>query len=292
MKKYVALLLLPLLMACQGKNQKIEELQAEKDSLQQIAQEKEQMISEFVNSFSEIQQNLDAIKQKEQIIRKSSSEEQITTDAKERINEDIMSIYELLLTNKKKLRDLRERLENSRHEMTDMEKMVKQLTQQLEAKNKEIDRLKNQLSELKIDVKNLNTQIDKLNTNVDSLSSENKQKESVIKEKTKRINTAYYAIGNEDELEENGVIEKKGGFLGLGKTAQLKEDYNASYFTKIDIRNKKQFDLAVRKAKVITTHPSSSFTLKETEDQIEGLKITNPDQFWSATKYLVIVVKK
>lgn len=292
MKRYVALLLLPLMFACQGKNQKIEQLQERNDSLQQVTENKEQMISEFVNSFNQIQSNLDAIKEKEQIIRKSSQEGELTKDIKERINEDIMSIYELMLTNKKKLRDLRERLKSSKYEMGELQNMVDRLTKELEAKNKEIDRLKNQLAELKIDVKNLNKKVDNLNYNIDSLSSENKQKESIIKEKTKRINTAYYAIGSDDELEENGVIKKEGGFLGLGKTPTLKEDYNADYFTEIDIRDKQKFELGVRKAEVITTHPSNSYTLKETDGEFESLTITNTGQFWSATKYMVIVVKK
>lgn len=292
MKKYVALLLLPLIFACQGKNKKIQELQEKNDSLKTLAEKKEEMISDFVNSFNQIEENLQAIKEKEQIIRKSSKEGQLTKDAKERINEDIMSIYELLLENKKKLRNLREQLNNSKFKTNELQQMVERLTKQLEAKNKEIDRLKSQLAELKIDVKNLNNQIDKLNTNVDSLSSENKEKESIIKEKTKKMNTAYFAIGNEDELEENGVIEKEGGFLGLGKTPTLKEDYNKNYFEKIDIRNKKVFPLNAKKAEVVTTHPGSAYKLNKTDKRIKSLEISDADTFWSATKYLVIVVKK
>lgn len=292
MKKYVVFLMVPLIFACQGKNEQIRQLQEKNDSLKAVAEKKEGMVNDFVNSFNQIEENLQAIKEKEQIVRKSSTEGTLTTDTKERINEDIMAIYELLLENKKKLRNLRERYENSQYKMDEFQQMIDRLTAQLEAKNKEIDRLKSQLAELKIDVKNLNTKIDKLNYNVDSLSSENKQKESIIREKTAAMNRAYFAIGSEDELEENGVIEKEGGFLGLGKMPTLKEDYNKAYFTEIDMRDKKQFELAARKAEVVTPHPKTAYKLNETDKQINSLEVTDAGKFWSATRYLVIVVKK
>ena len=44
--------------------------------------------------------------------------------------------------------------------------------------------------------------------------------------------------------------------------------------------------------KIITSHPSESYTLEKDaakKDKVKNIVITNPDKFWSASKYLVVV---
>jgi hypothetical protein len=42
-------------------------------------------------------------------------------------------------------------------------------------------------------------------------------------------------------------------------------------------------------AKIITSHPSDSYTLNKEKDKVVSLQITNAEKFWSASKYLVVV---
>ena len=46
-----------------------------------------------------------------------------------------------------------------------------------------------------------------------------------------------------------------------------------------------------KSAKILTMHPSSSYTLQQDANKQYVLRITNPDIFWSTSKYLVILVK-
>ncbi|WP_256387549.1 hypothetical protein [Prevotella sp. P3-122] len=41
----------------------------------------------------------------------------------------------------------------------------------------------------------------------------------------------------------------------------------------------------------MTTHPSSSYTLAQDAKKQYVLRITNPQIFWSTSKYLVVLVK-
>ena len=41
----------------------------------------------------------------------------------------------------------------------------------------------------------------------------------------------------------------------------------------------------------MTPHPSSSYTLDRDANKQYVLRITNPELFWSTSKYLVVVVK-
>ena len=71
----------------------------------------------------------------------------------------------------------------------------------------------------------------------------------------------------------------------------MKEDFNKTYFTKVDISTTNTISLAAKKAKVITTHPSGSYKIEGADGKAEKLTIINAEDFWSASKYLVIVVE-
>jgi hypothetical protein len=71
----------------------------------------------------------------------------------------------------------------------------------------------------------------------------------------------------------------------------LQADFNKDYFTKIDIRKDKEIRLYSRSAKMLTSHPISSYTLQRDINKQYVLTILDPQQFWATSKYLVILVK-
>ena len=125
---------------------------------------------------------------------------------------------------------------------------------------------------------------------MDELTATLNEKDEVIAEKDDELNTAFYVIGTSKELKEQGIITKTGGFIGLGKLMKLKEDFNKDYFTQIDILKIKEITLGNKKVEILTTHSKSSYKLKG-DKTIEKLEITNPKDFWSVSKYLVMVVE-
>ena len=77
----------------------------------------------------------------------------------------------------------------------------------------------------------------------------------------------------------------------LVKGKVLQGNFNKNFFTKIDIRVDKEIKLYSKSAKILTMHPSSSYTLATDAKDQYVLRITNPQLFWSTSKYLVIQVK-
>ena len=71
----------------------------------------------------------------------------------------------------------------------------------------------------------------------------------------------------------------------------LDSKFNKNYFTKKDIRIEKEVKLYSKSAKILTMHPSSSYTLQRDANKMYVLRINNPQLFWSTSKYLVIQVK-
>jgi hypothetical protein len=145
-----------------------------------------------------------------------------------------------------------------------------------------------EITELKTKLEQMNIKVEILTTSVDSLKTENTNKENVIANKTEELNTAWYVFGTRKELEKNQVITKEGGFIGLGRIEKLKDSFN----TKVDITKLTSIPLNVKKAHLVTNHPSSSYKFDGTDKKVDKLTITNSADFWSASKYLVIVVEQ
>ena len=252
-----------------------------KDSVENVSgnlngklNEKDAAIQELVSSFNEIQENLNAIKEKEKIISKVTSDGDVKSK-EDQIKEDIQSIYDLMAKNKDRIGSLSKKLKNSKLKIEGLEKMIENMQATLNLKDSEIE-------ELKTKIEGLNVELSNLTTNYKAVENESNQK-------TEIINTAFYAIGTSKELKENNVITKEGGIIGLGKTTKLSSDFNKEYFTKINIEKTTSINLGAKKIKMLTTHPSISYKLIG-EKPIEKLEITNTKEFWSASKYLVIIL--
>ncbi len=114
-----------------------------------------------------------------------------------------------------------------------------------------------------------------MNVSIDSLSVVYEEQTEVVEKQVKVLNTAYYCYGTFKELKEQGVVTKEGGFIGLGRTEKLTDDFNKKYFTQIDITETTSIDIFSKKVKIVTTHPSGSYKL-EGVDKVDKLLITNP----------------
>lgn len=290
MKKLIFLTYIALyLTGCGGEtpsNPEIDKLKAEKDSIARIAAGKDSTLNSFIESLNEIEENLNEVKQKQGIISSTAKEGvELDNSTKDRINEDINFINDLLDENKKKMEGLKSKLKKSNLKITELEKMIQMMTNQLKDKDTEISSLKDQLE-------SMNIKITELNTTVNKLEEESSKKTEVINQQTTKMNTAWYALGTYAELKQNKIINKEGGFLGLGKKQALKSDFNQDYFTKVDITNFKTISLNCKAVKLITNHPSESYKLNMDGKKVKSLSINNPESFWKSSKYLVISIEK
>ena len=281
MKKYIVLFLLPFAFACGngGENESNpmeDSLNMVNKGLQNEVGQKDSAITQFIRSFNEIQDNLDLIKQKEKIITVSSKDVEHQKTQKDQIVDDIQIIYDLMAKNKEKLAIMNKKMKKANVRIGELEKMIEHLNTQLLEKDGEIADLKSQLEKLNIELTDL------------TINYNSKVEESAGK--TEQLNTAYYAFGTSKELIKQGVLTKEGGFIGIGKATKLKDDFNKNYFTKIDITKNVSIPLACKKAKLVTAHSSGSYKL-EGEGKVDKIIITNPEEFWATSKYLVIVVE-
>lgn len=279
------LLLLPLPLIFSCGNGKEEAEKAREDSLKNVAQNlggqvvaKDSAIFGFIRAFNEIQDNLDVIKEKEKILTTSEGKGELSTDKKDQIIGEIQAIYDLMVKNKQKLGSMNKKLKKANLRIAEFEKMIERLNGEIAMKDSEIAELK--------------TQLEKMNIELTEVSMNYEAAQQMLEEKNTKLNKVFYAFGTSKELIAQGVLTKEGGFIGLGKAEKLKDNFNKSYFTQIDATETSSIPLACKKAKLITVHPDGSYKFEGPDGKIEKLTIANAEDFWSVSKYLVVVVEQ
>ncbi len=276
--------------ACNNNGGEIEKLKAERDSLEKLSATKDETINDFVRSFNEVESNLETIKQKESIISlKAHGDIELDQTSKDKINDDIMAIYELMKKNKETIARLERKLKQSNIKSSEFQKMITRLQDEIRSKDEQIESLKNNLAKLNIDIEQLNENIAELNSDIDTLQSVADAQEGVIDQQDQKLHKAYYVYGTKKELKEHQIITSEGGFIGIGRMQKLMENFNKDYFTTVDYRTLKSVPLFAKKAELITSHPASSYFFAG-DGKIDSLVIKNPDEFWSVSKYLVVMV--
>jgi chromosome segregation ATPase len=282
-KLFLAFTFVSLVFLSACNQEEVKQLEDEKSELQEETTQKDSLINEMLGSFNEIQANLNQIRAKEEGIElKTANYEGDPEDIRSAIKDDVNRISELMRKNEAMIDNLNKRMKAARIELSEFKKLVSNLNKEIKAKNEQIAELNRLLEDKELT-------IESLYFTVDSLAISNQKKDEKIQEKVDEINEGFYAYGTFEELRDQNVITKEGGFLGLGKSEALKNDFNKEYFSKIDIRKQRSFLIYANEAELITPHPEGSYKFYG-EDKMDSLVVTNPEEFWGATKYLVILV--
>ncbi len=274
------------LSACNFKSSDYKALEAQRDSLMQAQQAMQGEIEGYFATMNQIEQNIETIKSTQNIIRKDSEVEELNEDSRTKINDDLQFILEMVKANKEELERLRKLLRKSSLKSSELERTILRLTKALEEESQKVIALEKELIEKNILIATLGEEIENLTENLDQLSDENTHQKTVIKEQDATIHTAWYVFGTREELKQQKILSSQGIF----KPARVLDgDFNKNYFVKIDARKTKSIPLYSTRAKILTSHPKSSYSL-EKEDGNYTLVISNTEDFWSISKYLVIEV--
>jgi chromosome segregation ATPase len=281
-KLMIAVLCLLTLVACKQNSNNAAELalQQQRDSLTRIIEQKDNDIDDMMATMNDIQEGFRAINEAEQRITIASNGEGVSEA--ESIRENMQFIQNQMQQNRELISKLRNQLRQSSVRADQLRRTLENLTQQLEEKDNQLRQLQAELEAKDVQIGELNQQVNTLSSNVSDLKEESTQKSQTITSQDKQLNTAWFVYGTKKELKEQRIIED-------GKV--LRSNFNRDYFTKIDIRIDKEIRLYSRSAKILTAHPQSSYTLLQDANKQYILRITNPQLFWSTSKYLVVLVK-
>ena len=250
------------------------------DSLSRIIEQKDNEINDMMELFNEVEEGFRLISEAENRVNLVKNGE--GADKAQRIRENIQFIQQRLSQNRELIAKLRQQLRESSIKGDQLKRTLDNLVKQLEEKDGQLRDLRTQLDAKDIHIAELDQTISDLHQDVDNLKGESQQKSNTINTQDKQLHTAWFVFGTKKELKEQGILD--GGKV-------LQGNFNKNYFTKIDIRVEKEIKLYSKSAKLLTMHPSSSYTLARDSKNQYVLRINNPQIFWSTSKYLVIQVK-
>ena len=289
MKNFIPIFLIALVvMGCTAKNENAA-LRAE---LAALAEENELLavgdivmeltIEAYQAQLLEIDENLAAIDEKHGVVKG-----QIDSDA-ETVEEDIQLHME----------HIHGTMTNTKHKVAKMQENIDELYQDEELDYEVILALEIELDQAAVEIIARDVVIEVLNEAVieeeiviDELSEAYAEQAVLSELLYGALNTAYVVVGTKKELKENGIIDSEGGFLGLGRVKSLAADADDDWFIPIPIDETEEIDLDCKKAKLLTSHPESSYSL--TGDQtIESLVIKDPIAFWDKSDFLIIEIVK
>jgi hypothetical protein len=279
MKRFllIAFALTTALWSCKEDPTQSEQYKQLQEANQRVAGEsgmKDSTINNMFGAFNRISDNLRTIREKQGILGKGEGNVENGADMETRIVGDLRAIDSLLSANRKMIARMRKDAKAQGSQIAELQKTIDELERMISERDAEIATLKEQLAST--------------NASLASMIAMYQDKDQLASAQRSELNTAWYCVGTQKELTKNGVLTKEGGFIGIGKVSKLNtETMNKDYFKKVDITQVMEIPINAKKAKVVTSHPTGSFKF---EGQATKLLITDAAQFWSVSKYLVIVV--
>ncbi len=290
MKKiFLALGLMMFTVAFTACNQK--ELDAQKatiDSLQGVVNGKDAEIDDLFQMLNEIESNLSMINSKYssvQEMRRNNTEG--TYNHKKEIADQMSSIESIMADNKAKIAQLNSRVSSLNKKNSDLQAYITKLEERSAAQEQQIAELLTELENNKVVIKGLNK-------NVSELTASNQQKDEYIAQQMADANRAWFIVGSYSDLKDAGIVNKTGGFIGIGRRQGTMADMPTELFTEIDRTKVTTITINMKKAQVISKHPDNSYELVADEDEsgvTAYLRILNPTLFWKYTDYLVVSTK-
>lgn len=268
--------------SCVKNSSEFKALQAERDSLALVNAQTNVELDQIVSLMNDVEDNFRSIKSAENYLSvQSGTSGELTPSVRERIQSDMQFVTETLNKNRRQIADLEAKLKKSNLNSSQISKTLANLRQELEEKTESLVTLQNELAKRDQQIAELSENVNTLSNDVKNLSAESTARQAVINAQQAELNTAYYRFGTSKELKDNAILVK----------GQLGTNFNREFFVKIDdINTTKIIPLYAKKGKLVSKHPAGTYEFgKDANGQVE-LRISDPKNFWSLTKYLVVEV--
>lgn len=268
--------------SCENFKEENETLKLELEKAQNRMLEQEDLINDFSETMFVVQQNLSEIKQREESIQDAATlGSENLKNARQDVINDLEAIAMMMDENKATIEDLNRKFRASGSQNSKLKKVIDQLTFEITQKDSSIVVLRQNLERSNFRIAELQGQMDVLR----------EKKERELAKKEDELNKAYYIVGDYKALEEKEIVDKAGGFIGIGRVKTLQDDLNKDVFTEIDKRTFERLTLDAKKAELLTTHPASSYEFETEDKQIKALVVKDKEAFWRSSSTLVILLK-
>ncbi len=283
MKKLTILSVLAMALAftsCDFETQAFKDMRNQRDSIQYLQQTQLDELLGYMDIVQEVDSSFEAIRESQNLLSMVPADGEGSQSVKQRVQENISMISNLLADNNAKIAELEERLNESDLKNTKFQKTINRLKKDLKAKNEEITKLYKDLETKNFKIDSLLVENQLVGQRAAELTALSEAQQAQLNAQDIALHTAYFFMGTRKELKANEINVK-----------DRDSGYKTSLFTPIDVRTFDRLETGSKSAKILTKHPENSYELVRDENKIYTLVIKNPTEFWNASKYLIIQVK-
>ena len=288
MKKVVVPILAAVAIVALGAalsyNRQLTRSRADYATLQATEQATNARYAAAIEEVASIQQSLNEIDLGEQgtqaLESELAQEKSLSDDRSEQTLARIAEIRAGVERANTRIRELDEQVKAGEIKVAGMEKLIAGLRQTVARKEQ-------QITELVARVDELQTEVEGLETEVAVRDGELRATSESLEESRRELGTIYYVVGTKKELSNAGIIESKGGVLGIGKTVRPTGNFDDRQFTALDTDFDRVIPVEAEDAKVVSAQPVDSYALADNGSGVE-LRILDPAAF-RAVKHVIIV---
>jgi len=242
-------------------NDKSKDVMKNNEELKKLYETSTSTINEIQSSLESLEQDLSGQLFTQKEIPGTSPEERRT-----KIISSIANMRDQIEADKKKIATLEKQLATSKSQLKGVQEIVNKLKASISEKEQIMDELQQRLGILN----------ETLETERRTSAEEIQKREMTITEKEQQItqqsieaNTIYYVSGTRKELMSKGIMDRKGGLLGIGKVSTVKQNIPVDQFTSMNLLENQQITFPVTKKgySILTSHPATSYKVEKQGDQ-------------------------
>lgn len=283
MKKLTILSVLALALAftsCDFETQAFKDMRYQRDSIQYLQQTQLDELLGYMDIVQSVDSSFEAIRESQNLLSMVPVDGEGSQSVKQRVEENISMISNLLADNNARIAELEEKFNESDLKNTKLQKTINRLKRDLKAKNEEISKLYKDLEAKNFKIDSLLVENQMVGQRAAELTALSEVQQAQLQAQDQALHTAYFFMGTRKELKANDINVK-----------DKDSGYRTSLFTPIDVRTFDRLETGSKSAKILTKHPENSYELVRDENKIYTLVIKNPENFWNASKYLIIQIK-
>ncbi|MCC7003469.1 MAG: hypothetical protein IT357_15035 [Gemmatimonadaceae bacterium] len=266
--------------------EQVSAISAEKDSLLQEVVQTSQFIAE-VNS------ELDKVKSGQPVVKAGGEMEQMSPmDARKALAERVKGLTARLKDSEDRLAASRRRVSQLTGNNTALQAQVAQYDSTIKSFQALIDNQKSEIVSLLDQVAVLTSENMSLRDANAQLETQRAELAANYTSLTSESNTVYWVAGKKDDLLKRGIIEQRGGMLGIGKTQVLARTLDAGEFTTVDRMEVMEITLPdpTKNYRIISTNDLGGLDAAPADGKFKGsVKIKSPSTFWKPSKFLVLM---
>ena len=266
----------------------IDSLEQRTSELEEEARLKHEFLEEYVTLINKTLRDLEAITEREGMIHQIHLEIEANESRDpgrsiaQRIQDNLAAIEGYI----EKSKQQREVLDRQRAELN---RIARSRAVNVSSFEGTIRKLNELIEEKEQTILALRREADLMLARIDDLEQEN----TVLVEENTELREAYYAVGTRDDLLERGILERRGGFLRIGRKTRI-DQLDASDFSTVTVETDAIFiGQDLKKVQILSNHRTNP-ALYRFEERADGMVLTivNPEQFWKISRYLIVEVKK